>query len=147
MFYLQFLSAAGQFYNRVEYNPFVCLGFGVITAIFHIVLCDYSDLLPPPHSDSLTLYPASLLFLPPGECIPPRTISLAAATFNLLVTLANLDIATFQVRLECCGFCFVVLLRLVVTNRRSTCGVLGGGCNTVTFSGNCKVLFFTSTLA
>ncbi|XP_058819501.1 calponin homology domain-containing protein DDB_G0272472 isoform X2 [Topomyia yanbarensis] len=41
----------------------------------------------------------SLLYaaiVPIGECIPPRTISLAAATFNLLVTLANLDIATFQ---------------------------------------------------
>lgn len=33
-----------------------------------------------------------------GECIPPRTISLAAATFNLLVTIADLDITTFQVR-------------------------------------------------
>lgn len=32
-----------------------------------------------------------------GECIPPRTISLAAATFNLLVTIADLDITTFQV--------------------------------------------------
>ncbi|XP_055541837.1 S phase cyclin A-associated protein in the endoplasmic reticulum [Wyeomyia smithii] len=41
----------------------------------------------------------SLLYaaiVPIGESIPPRTISLAAATFNLLVTLANLDIATFQ---------------------------------------------------
>ncbi|XP_058447006.1 calponin homology domain-containing protein DDB_G0272472 [Malaya genurostris] len=41
----------------------------------------------------------SLLYatiVPIGECIPPRTISLAAATFNLLVTLANLDISTFQ---------------------------------------------------
>ncbi|XP_065088939.1 uncharacterized protein ssp3 [Ochlerotatus camptorhynchus] len=41
----------------------------------------------------------SLLYatiVPIGECIPPRTISLAAATFNLLVTLANLDIVTFQ---------------------------------------------------
>lgn len=32
-----------------------------------------------------------------GECIPPRTISLAAATFNLILTLANLDLNTFQV--------------------------------------------------
>uniref|UniRef100_W4VRF2 Cyclic nucleotide-binding domain-containing protein n=1 Tax=Corethrella appendiculata TaxID=1370023 RepID=W4VRF2_9DIPT len=41
----------------------------------------------------------SLLYstiVPIGECIPPRTISLAAATFNLLVTLANLDVNTFQ---------------------------------------------------
>lgn len=36
-----------------------------------------------------------------GECIPPRTISLAAATFNLLVTIADLDIATFQVSGHC----------------------------------------------
>lgn len=32
-----------------------------------------------------------------GECIPPRTISLAAATFNLILTIANLDISIFQV--------------------------------------------------
>ncbi|KAJ6646121.1 S phase cyclin A-associated protein in the endoplasmic reticulum [Pseudolycoriella hygida] len=41
----------------------------------------------------------SLLYstiVPVGECIPPRTISLAAAIFNLLVTVANLDLAAFQ---------------------------------------------------
>lgn len=32
-----------------------------------------------------------------GECIPKRTVSLAAATYNLLVTLASLDVKTFQV--------------------------------------------------
>lgn len=39
-----------------------------------------------------------------GECIPPRTVSLAAATFRLLVTIANLDLAVFQViiRVELC---------------------------------------------
>uniref|UniRef100_A0A1B0CF42 Uncharacterized protein n=1 Tax=Lutzomyia longipalpis TaxID=7200 RepID=A0A1B0CF42_LUTLO len=35
--------------------------------------------------------------VPIGECIPPRTVSLAAATFNLIVTLANADLGTFQV--------------------------------------------------
>ncbi|XP_055686257.1 S phase cyclin A-associated protein in the endoplasmic reticulum [Lutzomyia longipalpis] len=34
--------------------------------------------------------------VPIGECIPPRTVSLAAATFNLIVTLANADLGTFQ---------------------------------------------------
>lgn len=34
--------------------------------------------------------------VPIGECIPPRTISLAAATFNLLVSMAVLDLSTFQ---------------------------------------------------
>ncbi|XP_054084108.1 calponin homology domain-containing protein DDB_G0272472 isoform X2 [Zeugodacus cucurbitae] len=34
--------------------------------------------------------------LPIGECIPPRTVSLAAATFNLLVSMAVLDLPTFQ---------------------------------------------------
>ncbi|XP_036329123.1 calponin homology domain-containing protein DDB_G0272472 isoform X1 [Rhagoletis pomonella] len=34
--------------------------------------------------------------VPIGECIPPRTVSLAAATFNLLVSMAVLDLATFQ---------------------------------------------------
>ncbi|XP_052865841.1 S phase cyclin A-associated protein in the endoplasmic reticulum [Anopheles cruzii] len=41
----------------------------------------------------------SLLYaaiVPIGESIPPRTTSLAAATFNLLVTFANLDIEAFQ---------------------------------------------------
>ncbi|KFB48137.1 AGAP010207-PA-like protein [Anopheles sinensis] len=41
----------------------------------------------------------SLLYaaiVPVGESIPPRTTSLAAATFNLLVTFANLDIEAFQ---------------------------------------------------
>lgn len=33
----------------------------------------------------------------PGECIPPKTVSLAAATFRLLVTIANLDLVVFQV--------------------------------------------------
>lgn len=40
-----------------------------------------------------------LMFSFAGECIPPRTISLAAATFNLLVSMAVLDLATFQVSL------------------------------------------------
>ncbi|CAD6998737.1 unnamed protein product [Ceratitis capitata] len=35
--------------------------------------------------------------VPIGECIPPRTVSLAAATFNLLVSMAVLDLSTFQV--------------------------------------------------
>lgn len=35
-----------------------------------------------------------------GECIPPRTISLAAATFNLILTIANLDMAIFQVFID-----------------------------------------------
>nr|XP_014087439.1 S phase cyclin A-associated protein in the endoplasmic reticulum [Bactrocera oleae] len=34
--------------------------------------------------------------VPIGECIPPRTVSLAAATFNLLVSMAVLDLPTFQ---------------------------------------------------
>uniref|UniRef100_W8AU12 S phase cyclin A-associated protein in the endoplasmic reticulum n=2 Tax=Ceratitis capitata TaxID=7213 RepID=W8AU12_CERCA len=34
--------------------------------------------------------------VPIGECIPPRTVSLAAATFNLLVSMAVLDLSTFQ---------------------------------------------------
>ncbi|XP_052893731.1 S phase cyclin A-associated protein in the endoplasmic reticulum [Anopheles moucheti] len=41
----------------------------------------------------------SLLYaavVPIGESIPPRTTSLAAATFNLLVTFANLNIEAFQ---------------------------------------------------
>uniref|UniRef100_A0AAG5DT33 S phase cyclin A-associated protein in the endoplasmic reticulum N-terminal domain-containing protein n=1 Tax=Anopheles atroparvus TaxID=41427 RepID=A0AAG5DT33_ANOAO len=41
----------------------------------------------------------SLLYaaiVPVGESIPPRTTSLAAATFNLMVTFANLDIEAFQ---------------------------------------------------
>ncbi|XP_061512013.1 S phase cyclin A-associated protein in the endoplasmic reticulum [Anopheles gambiae] len=41
----------------------------------------------------------SLLYaavVPIGESIPPRTTSLAAATFNLLVTFANLNVETFQ---------------------------------------------------
>lgn len=32
-----------------------------------------------------------------GESIPPRTISLAAATYSLLKTIADLDVITFQV--------------------------------------------------
>uniref|UniRef100_A0A182P8C3 PUL domain-containing protein n=1 Tax=Anopheles epiroticus TaxID=199890 RepID=A0A182P8C3_9DIPT len=45
----------------------------------------------------------SLLYaavVPIGESIPPRTTSLAAATFNLLVTFANLNVETFQAVLE-----------------------------------------------
>ncbi|XP_053672123.1 S phase cyclin A-associated protein in the endoplasmic reticulum [Anopheles nili] len=41
----------------------------------------------------------SLLYaavVPIGESIPPRTTSLAAATFNLLVTFANLNVEAFQ---------------------------------------------------
>uniref|UniRef100_A0A182N8P8 PUL domain-containing protein n=1 Tax=Anopheles dirus TaxID=7168 RepID=A0A182N8P8_9DIPT len=41
----------------------------------------------------------SLLYaavVPVGESIPPRTTSLAAATFNLLVTFANLNVEAFQ---------------------------------------------------
>ncbi|XP_061399136.1 uncharacterized protein LOC133334839 [Musca vetustissima] len=43
---------------------------------------------------SISMLYASVV--PIGECIPPRTISLAAATFNLLVSMAVLDLATFQ---------------------------------------------------
>lgn len=32
-----------------------------------------------------------------GECIPPRTTALAASTFNLYVSLASVDVNTFQV--------------------------------------------------
>lgn len=32
-----------------------------------------------------------------GECIPPRTISVAASAFNLILTIANLDLNAFQV--------------------------------------------------
>jgi len=41
----------------------------------------------------------SLLYstiVPVGEIIPPRTVSLAASAFNLLVTIANLDLCAFQ---------------------------------------------------
>ncbi|KAH8412606.1 hypothetical protein KR009_003579, partial [Drosophila setifemur] len=34
--------------------------------------------------------------MPIGECIPPRTTALAASTFNLYVSLAALDVNTFQ---------------------------------------------------
>ncbi|KAH8281730.1 hypothetical protein KR054_002477, partial [Drosophila jambulina] len=34
--------------------------------------------------------------VPNGECIPPRTTALAASTFNLYVSLASLDVNTFQ---------------------------------------------------
>ncbi|XP_017105660.2 S phase cyclin A-associated protein in the endoplasmic reticulum [Drosophila bipectinata] len=34
--------------------------------------------------------------VPIGECIPPRTTALAASTFNLYVSLASLDVNTFQ---------------------------------------------------
>lgn len=60
--------------------------------------------------DFMFLYPLSYIFILfafesvvivlsyfTGECIPPRTISLAAATFNLLVSMAVLDLSTFQV--------------------------------------------------
>ncbi|XP_046806663.1 S phase cyclin A-associated protein in the endoplasmic reticulum [Lucilia cuprina] len=43
---------------------------------------------------SISMLYASVV--PIGECIPPRTISLAAATFNLLVSMAVLDLSTFQ---------------------------------------------------
>lgn len=44
-----------------------------------------------------TYFENILIFIFAGECIPPRTISLAAATFNLILTIANLDITIFQV--------------------------------------------------
>ncbi|XP_016977823.2 S phase cyclin A-associated protein in the endoplasmic reticulum [Drosophila rhopaloa] len=34
--------------------------------------------------------------MPMGECIPPRTTALAASTFHLYVSLASLDVNTFQ---------------------------------------------------
>lgn len=34
-----------------------------------------------------------------GECIPPRTISVAASAFNLILTIANLDLNAFQVNI------------------------------------------------
>ncbi|KAH8409628.1 hypothetical protein KR222_011773 [Zaprionus bogoriensis] len=34
--------------------------------------------------------------VPIGECIPPRTTALAASTFNLYVSLASVDVNTFQ---------------------------------------------------
>ncbi|KAH8352993.1 hypothetical protein KR084_008020 [Drosophila pseudotakahashii] len=34
--------------------------------------------------------------MPVGECIPPRTTALAASTFHLYVSLASLDVNTFQ---------------------------------------------------
>ncbi|XP_065355667.1 S phase cyclin A-associated protein in the endoplasmic reticulum [Calliphora vicina] len=43
---------------------------------------------------SISMLYASVV--PIGECIPPRTISLAAATFNLLVSMAVLDLSAFQ---------------------------------------------------
>uniref|UniRef100_A0A1A9ZM07 PUL domain-containing protein n=1 Tax=Glossina pallidipes TaxID=7398 RepID=A0A1A9ZM07_GLOPL len=43
---------------------------------------------------SISMLYASVV--PIGESIPPRTISLAAATFNLLVSMAVLDVNTFQ---------------------------------------------------
>lgn len=39
----------------------------------------------------------SVFMIDTGECLPPRTISLAAATLNLLITLASLDLMSFQV--------------------------------------------------
>ncbi|KAI9586251.1 hypothetical protein GQX74_002098 [Glossina fuscipes] len=44
---------------------------------------------------SISMLYASVV--PIGESIPPRTISLAAATFNLLVSMAVLDVNTFQI--------------------------------------------------
>jgi len=38
-----------------------------------------------------------------GECIPPRTTALAASTFHLYVSLASLDVNTFQVSLPFLG--------------------------------------------
>lgn len=48
----------------------------------------------------LLLVPHLLLLLRlllAGECIPPRTTALAASTFNLYVSLASVDVNTFQV--------------------------------------------------
>jgi len=39
-----------------------------------------------------------------GECIPPRTTALAASTFHLYVSLASLDVNTFQVSLPFNGW-------------------------------------------
>lgn len=51
-----------------------------------------------PDSFCLTISQLSSLFA--GECIPPRTTALAASTFNLYVSLASLDVNTFQVSSE-----------------------------------------------
>uniref|UniRef100_A0A182M5U7 Uncharacterized protein n=1 Tax=Anopheles culicifacies TaxID=139723 RepID=A0A182M5U7_9DIPT len=45
---------------------------------------------------SLGLLTKLVEICPAGESIPPRTTSLAAATFNLLVTFANLNLEAFQ---------------------------------------------------
>uniref|UniRef100_A0A182JD92 Uncharacterized protein n=1 Tax=Anopheles atroparvus TaxID=41427 RepID=A0A182JD92_ANOAO len=53
----------------------------------------------------------SLLYaaiVPVGESIPPRTTSLAAATFNLMVTFANLDIEAFQDLLTSDQYTYVI---------------------------------------
>ncbi|KAL5280071.1 SCAPER family protein [Megaselia abdita] len=67
------------------------------------------DVCPPGSSDQTKFFSAakstelfgslSMLYsavVPIGECIPPRTISLAAATFNLIVSMAVLDLSVFQ---------------------------------------------------
>ncbi|XP_055847204.1 S phase cyclin A-associated protein in the endoplasmic reticulum [Episyrphus balteatus] len=72
-------------------------------------LTRFVDVCPPGSADSTRFLSAakstelfgsiSMLYssvVPIGECIPPRTISLAAATFNLLVSMAVLDLTTFQ---------------------------------------------------
>uniref|UniRef100_A0A8W7NZC0 Uncharacterized protein n=1 Tax=Anopheles coluzzii TaxID=1518534 RepID=A0A8W7NZC0_ANOCL len=54
----------------------------------------------------------SLLYaavVPIGESIPPRTTSLAAATFNLLVTFANLNVETFQLAGDHCDLIDVLV--------------------------------------
>lgn len=46
----------------------------------------------------LLIFPFFFFFLFfAGECIPPRTTALAASTFNLYVSLASVDVNTFQV--------------------------------------------------
>ncbi|XP_030384048.1 S phase cyclin A-associated protein in the endoplasmic reticulum isoform X2 [Scaptodrosophila lebanonensis] len=51
--------------------------------------------------------------VPLGECIPPRTIALTASAFNLYVSLASLDVATFQEVLSAEGALSFKLLDVV----------------------------------
>ncbi|EDW64084.1 plectin [Drosophila virilis] len=53
--------------------------------------------------------------VPKGECIPPRTTALAASTFNLYVSLASLDVSSFQEVLSVEGPLSVKLLDVMTT--------------------------------
>ncbi|KAH8374480.1 hypothetical protein KR200_008431, partial [Drosophila serrata] len=52
--------------------------------------------------------------VPNGECIPPRTTALAASTFNLYVSLASLDVNTFQEALTVEGPLSLKLLDVMI---------------------------------